>query len=794
VLAPLSWIRDFTPVEAPLPDLVSALNQLGLEVEGVEQPGQEIARVIAARVLNVERHPDADKLTVVDIETGSGQTRVVCGAPNVVADMVVPYAPPGASLPGGITLEKRKIRGVVSEGMLLSQRELGLGDDHEGILGLDSSTELGRNITDVLGLDDVVFDLAITPNRPDAMSVVGVARELAAHFGLPLAVPEPNVATSGAPTRELASLVVEAPDRCPRYVARVASVTMGSSPEWMARRLVLAGMRPISNVVDVTNYVLLERGQPLHAFDRSRLAGPGIVVRLAEAGERMTTLDGVERELSPADLLICDARRGPQAIAGIMGGRTGEVSETTSEVLLESAFFEPTGIGKTSRRLGLRSESSARFERGTDPEGVLTGADRACELFAEVAAAEIAPDPLDEYPTPYERPHITLRTDRVNAILGTDLEPARVKDVLQPLAIETEGEGETFTAITPSFRPDLTREIDLVEEVARRIGFDAIRRTVARAPDAGGLTTRQRERRQIADALLGAGCNEAMTISLVAPDDLARFGLTEAVEVANPLRAEESVLRMALVPSVLNAVAYNASHGQADVALFELGTVFLPPGEDAPLPVEREHLGAVLAGSVRRRPVEEDRPVDVYDAVDAVRAVIDELALADFQIVAGDVPGYAPGQTAQLLVDGDVVGQVGAIDPAIARSLRLDGPVAAFEINAGALYTGTRRERKFHAVSTFPPSSIDLAFVLADAVPSGAVEATLRRAAGDLLEEVRLFDVFRSDALEAEGRKSLAFTLRLRALDRTLTDAEVGDLRQQAIDAVTSEHGAELRG
>jgi len=794
VRAPLSWIRDFTPVEAPLPDVVSALNQLGLEVEGVEQPGEEIARVISARVLHVETHPDADKLVLVDVDTGSGQTRVVCGAPNVVPDMVVPYAPPGATLPDGIALEKRKIRGVISDGMLLSQRELGLGDDHEGILGLDPTTELGRAVTEVLGLDDVVFDLAITPNRPDAMSVVGVARELAAHFGLPLSVPEPTVATSGAPTSELASLVIEAPDRCPRYVARVSTVTTGPSPEWMARRLVLAGMRPISNVVDVTNYVLLERGQPLHAFDRSRLAGPGIVVRRAEAGERMTTLDGVERALSDADLLICDADRVPQAIAGIMGGRTGEVSDSTSDVLLESAYFEPTGIGKTSRRLGLRSESSSRFERGTDPEGVLTGADRACELFAQVAAATVAPAPLDEYPRPHQRPQLTVRTARVNAILGTDLEPARVREVLQPLAVETDGEGDTFTAVPPSFRPDLTREIDLVEEVARRIGFDAIGRTVARAPAAGGLTARQRERRLIADALIGAGCNEAMTISLVAPDDQAKFGFRGMVEVSNPLRAEESVLRMALVPSLLNAVAFNASHGQADTALFEMGTVFLAPGEAAPLPVEREHVGCAMAGFVRRRPVEGDRPFDVYDAVDRVRAIAEELALADFQLAAGTVAGYAPGRTAQIVVDGNAIGQLGEVDPVIVSALRLAGPVVAFEVDADALYNGTRRERRFREVSTFPPSSVDLAFVMADTVPAAAIEATLIAAVGDVLEEVRLFDVFRTDALDAEGRKSLAFTLRFRAPDRTLTDSDVQGLRQRAIDAVTAAHGAELRG
>jgi phenylalanyl-tRNA synthetase beta chain len=791
---PLSWLRDFTPVDASVDEMVRALNQLGLEVDGVETPGEGVDGVLVARVLAVAKHPNADKLSLVDVDTGDGETRVVCGAPNVVVGMVVPYAPVGVRLPGGLTLERREIRGQVSEGMILSARELGLGDDHDGILGLDPDASVGADVRQVLGLDDVVFDLAITPNRPDAMSIVGVARELAAHFDQPFTVLEPSVSTSGPPTGELASLVVEAPERCPRYVARVASVKLGPSPAWLARRLVLAGMRPISNVVDVTNYVLVERGQPLHAFDRSRLGGPGIVVRLAEAGERMTTLDGVERVLTAADLLICDGERAPQAIAGIMGGRTAEVSGSTTEVLLESAYFEPTGVGKTSRRLGLRSESSARFERGTDPDGVLAGADRACELFAEVAGATVAPEALDEYPQPFVRPRIEVRTERVNAVLGTDLSPAKVRDVLRPLEIDIEGKGKTFRAVPPSFRPDLEREIDLVEEVARRIGFDAIGRTIPRSGEAGGLTRRQHDRRLVADALVGLGVMEAMTISLVAPDDQARFGLTGAIEVTNPLRAEESVLRMALVPSLLLAAAFNAAHGQTDVALFELGAVFGPPAAGEVLPDEREHVAAVLAGTVRRRPVEDDRPVDVYDAVDLVRGLEQALELADLRVVAGDGPGYEPGRCAAVHLDGAVIGQVGEVATEVLRAVRLRGPVVAFELDAGALYAGTRREARFREVSTFPPSAVDLAFVVAEAVPAAAVATTLQAAVGDLLEEVRLFDTFRSDALNAEGRKSLAFGLRFRAPDRTLTDAEVGELRREAIDAVIRDHDAELRG
>jgi len=805
MLVPLSWIRDFTPVDAPVPDLVSALNQLGLEVEGVEQPGAEITGVKVARVVGVEKHPDADKLQLVDIDTGSGETRVVCGAPNVVPGMVVPYAGSGATLPGGFVLERRKIRGVVSDGMLCSAKELGLGDDHSGILGLDQSTTLGADVRGVLGLDDVIFDLAITPNRPDAMCVTGVARELAAHFSLPFDLPEPNAPVASDVTSQI-SVVIDDDVRCPRYLGRVARVTLGPSPAWMAQRLVKAGMRPISNVVDVTNYVLLERNQPLHAFDLAKLGGRGIVVRTATAGETITTLDDVERELTPDDLLICDAARVPQAVAGIMGGSTSEVSDATTEILLESAYFERMGIALTSKRLKLRSESSARFERGIDPDAIARNAERAMELLVEVADAKVAPDAVDVYPRPVERERIILRASRVNAVLGTTLDAEDVWDALAPLGIELDspaedGDGDTVVAIVPTFRPDLDREIDLVEEVARRIGFDRIGRTL---PDTrgqvGALTPRQRERRLVADALVGVGLSEAITLSLVAPADLERAGapLDRLVRATNPLRAEESVLRTAVLPGLLRALAGNRNQGLADAALFEMGRVFLSPAgnravDAGPLPDEPEHVAIAWSGGVRRRPVENDRPVDVYDAVDAVRAVLDALGVADVVLEPVTNTGFRPGRAARVLVSGVEAGTVGEIAPAVLDALNLEAPVVAAELELDVLLDAPRRNRTFRAPSRFPASLLDLAFVVDESVAAASIEATLRAELGDVLEAVRCFDVFRADSLGA-GRRSLAFTLRLRAPDRTLTDTEAGELRARAVAAVEQAHGAELRG
>ncbi len=797
--APLSWLRDFAPIEGSTADLADVLNRIGLIVEGISEPGREVGGVVTVLVGAVEKHPNADRLVLVDIDTGSGAARVVCGASNFTPGDVVPWAAPGARLPGGFEISQRRIRGEVSDGMLCSARELGISEDHEGILILPPETSLGTDIREALGLDDVIFDLEITPNRPDAMSVAGVARDLAAALGVPFTLDTSVPDETGPAVGDLATLVVEAPDRCPRYVARAGRVGIGPAPQWMAQRLVKAGLRPISNVVDVTNYVLLERGQPLHAFDLGLLGGRGIVVRLAGEGERITTLDGVERVLARDDLLICDAGRVPQAVAGVMGGGGSEVSDATREVLLESAYFTPEGILRTSKRLGLRTESSARFERGVDPNGVGAAADRAWDLFAQVAEGQAAAGVLDAYPQPVEPARIRLRTARVNDILGTDLDTGQVRGYLEPLGLAVVPEAvaldEQLDFVIPTFRPDLEREIDLVEEVARHHGYNNITRTLPRRAQPGaGLTAFQLDRRLVREALLGAGLDEATTFSLLSHADLTAAGFpAEGIELENPLRAEESLLRPALLPGLLRAVAFNAGHGQADVSLFEVGHVFLPPPPDQTLPDEREKLAGVLAGSVRRLPHEADRPVDGHDAVGVLDVVAGVLELEGWRLAPGDGPGFAPGRAAAVMIGDDVCGLVGEVDPEVLSRLGVSGTVAAFEIDLSTVLGAPRKERRFVAPSRFPSSSVDLAFVVAEDLPAGTAEATLRQAAGEWCEEVRLFDVFRSGAL-GEGRKSLAFAIRFRAPDRTLTDADVGAVRGRCIQAMAAAHGATLRG
>ncbi len=717
-----------------------------------------------ARILEVRPHPNADKLRLCDIEFGAGTTTVVCGAPNVVDGMVVAYAPSGATLPGGFTLERRKIRGEVSDGMLCSARELGLGEDHDGILPLDGDSELGADVRDVLGLHEVVFDLSVTPNRSDAMSVVGVARDLAAHFGLPLTVPEPSVDVSG--DADEITVVVEASDRAPRFTARRVGVTMGPSPEWMQRRLTLAGMRPISNVVDVTNYVMLERGQPSHAFDLDRLRGPGLVVRVAEAGESLTTLDGVERKLLPSDLLICDAERRPQAIAGIMGGAEAEVHDGTTGIVLEVACFASMGISMTSKRLGLRSEASARFERGVDPNGVLRSSDRVVELLTEVAGAPIGPPAIDEYPTVVERERIRVRPARVAAVLGLDLDGTQVRGSLAPLGIEVEetpDDPDVFlVAVAPTFRPDLVREIDIVEEVGRRIGLDSIPRTLPHTTEqGGGLTPRQRARRLVADVMVGLGHSEAMTLPLIAETDLTRLGLgiERVVRATNALRAEEPVLRPAILPGLLKSVASNAARGIGDVALFELGHVFAAPPKGQLLPDERDHLAFVAGGVVRRGPVEPDRA--------GRRVRRDRRARRDrrgAQARSRRDPRRGPPRLPR---------RAGRHDPGRRRwrpapwasSRPRCWPHSARRLRRSRSSSsstrcspGPRRDLAFTPLSHYPAATMDLAFVLDESIPAATVLATIRRAGGDLLEDAR--GVRRVPLRGARGRAGTAWRSR----------------------------------
>ena len=806
---PLSWLRDFAPFGSDVVDLAASLSGLGLVVEGVERVGEGLDGVIVARVLATQVHPDADKVQLVEVDTGAGDgapRQIVCGAFNFGAGDLVPLATIGARLPNGMEIARRKVRGQWSEGMLCSASELGLADDHSGIMVIEAEgAEPGTPLAAALGIGpDAVFDLDITPNRPDALSVAGVARDLAAHYGLAFAVPEPPALTAdtgGSP----ATIVVESTDLSARFTGVVIrGITVGPSPAWLAGRLTMAGLRPISNVVDVSNYVMLELGQPNHAYDLDRLPGRGLLVRRGRLGEAIVTLDEVERRVGPDDCLICDAEGTPVGVGGIMGGASSEISERTTTVLLETAWFRPEAIARTSKRLGLRSEASVRFERGVDPEGVGRAAARFVELLTAMAGAEVvggivdATD-ADQLPGPVTVP---VRTARVNAILGTDLSPDQVRGYLEPIGFAaappagdgTAGNG-TFDVTVPTWRPDSEREIDVIEEVARHHGYSRIPRTRPPVVTVGHLDGYQRDRRLVADILVGAGLSEAWATSFLDAGDLARAGLPpEAIEVENPLAAEESILRPSLLPGLLKALVTNANHRRPDVALFEIGHVFLPPAGGDRLPDEPEHLAVVLAGR------------DATEAVRTWRVLADGLRLDEVRLQAAARPGLHPSRTADLVAGPDgpgpdgpgpdemVVGTVGEVDPGVLAAHQLDGPVGWIQVDLGlVLRTAPRRPSTYRPISRFPSADIDLAFVVDDAVPAGEVERTLRTAAAALLERVELFDVYRGEGLSGGGR-SLAYHLRFSALDHTLTEDELAGLRRRCIDAVESGCGGRLRG
>lgn len=784
---PLSWLRDFAPIENPPEEVAATLDRLGLVVEGVEHVGADLDGVVVARVDRIDAIPGADKIRAVTVDVAGEPVDVVCGAWNFAEGDLVPLATVGTVLPGwDVPIARRKMRGVTSNGMLCSPQELGLAEDHSGILVLPAGLSTGTPLKQALGLEaDVVFDLDITPNRPDAMSIIGVARDLAAGLGLPFAIPDVATAESGAPASDLATVVNEAPELCPTFLARVVAVPAGlTTPEHVARRLTLAGMRPIHPVVDASNYVMLETGQPSHPYDLDRLAGRGLRVRAARPGETLITLDGVERTLGTGpfpDCVICDAEDRPVGIAGVMGGEGTGISESTASVLLEVAYFTPMAVARTSKRLGLRTEASARFERGCDPEGVRRAADRICALLP---GAVVAPGWLGAANPPPPR-RLTLRTERVNRLLGVSLPGGRIRALLEPIGFAASGGPESFEVEVPGWRPDVTAEVDLVEEVGRHHGYESIARTVPTTAQVGGLSPYQAERRLLRHVLAGAGLTEVWTPSLLGALDHAEIGVAGGqVELINPMTAEEAALRRTTLVGVLRALRFNASHRNTGLRVFEVGRVFDPPPAGSALPAEREVVSAALAG-------------DGDDAASAVRlwrTIISTLRLADADLSPADGPGLHPGRTAAAVVGGRPVGLVGEVDPDVVAAFDLTGRIGWLELDLGVLLDSARLPEAARPVSVFPSSDFDLAFVVDDAVAAGAVAATLRRAAGDLLEDLALFDVYRDTAHMGEGRRSLAFRLRVGAHDRTLTDPEIADVRRRAIEAVVSEHGAALRG
>ena len=706
--APLSWLRDYAPLDAPAPELAERLSNLGLVVEGVEEIGQGLGDVVVARVLDVRNHPNAERIRLVDVDTGDGETQIVCGAWNFQVGDLVPLAPVGAVLPGGFQISRRKMRGEWSNGMLCSADELQLPSPEgpDGLLVLPAGLAApGVPLVEALELErDVVFDLDISANRPDALCMAGVARDLAAALGEPWSMP-PN-ATDGAPVAPAveaalgtATVVVEAGDLCPRFTATILEgVPNGPSPVKMARRLTLAGMRPISAVVDVSNYVMLDLGQPNHAYDLDQLAGGGLLIRRGRPDERLVTLDEVERTLGPDDCLICDAAGTPVGVGGIMGGSRAEIGPGTRRVLLEAAWFLPMAVARTGARLGLHSEARVRFERGVDPEIAGAAVDRFVALLSTVPAGESGTGPgvsvrrgptvdvrSPSLPAPVSVP---VRTARVNAIIGSDLDDASVAELLEPIGFSVHSDGPgTATVHIPSWRLDCEREIDVIEEVARTWGYGRVVRTIPPgAPGgSGGLTDRQRQVRRLREILAGAGYDEAWTTTFLAPGDLERAGLDPAaVEVENPLDQSESILRTELLPGLLKAVKFNVDRQAEDVALFEMGHVFARPASPAITPDETERLAVIVApggagtgggtngGGRDGGGRDGGGSVAAAAAAQTWRYLADALRLAETKVTVAPVAGLHPGRAALITGgDGRPLGAVGEVDPEVVEAYGL---------------------------------------------------------------------------------------------------------------------------
>ncbi len=809
----LKWLSELLGDLPAAEDVARRLTAVGLEVEAIERLGKGLEGVVAARIVASEKHPNAEKLSVTRVEAGRGEPlQIVCGAKNFQVGDVVPLATVGAVLPGGVKIEKAKLRGVESSGMLCSARELGIAEDASGLLLLPREVAPGAPIAAALGLDDVLLEVNVTPNRPDALSHLGLARELAALLGRAVRPPAAKLAEAGAPAGEAVKVVIESPDKCARYAARVVEgVKIGPSPLWLARRLESLGIRSISNVVDATNLVLLELGHPLHAFDLEKVAGREIVVRTARAGEHLTTLDGKDRALDPDDLLIADRDRG-SALAGVMGGGDSEISAGTTRVLLESAWFQPSTVRRTSRRHALKTEASYRFERGADPGMVIPALDRCAALIAELAGGKVRPGIVDAHPRPVRAPEVRLRWHRPAEVLGMDVSRAETEQILRGLGFEPRGaDGEGATWAVPSWRVDVSIEEDLVEELVRTKGYDAIPETLP--PNAVDTPTEPDEARavgRIRAALEAAGFSEAVNFSFVATRELEPFGHAVVtgdgegralgVALKNPISADLAVMRTKLVPSLLKNAALNRRQRVDDVRLYELARTYRPAPDPEKQPSsESLQIAGVLLG--RRHPVGwavGGDPLDFYDAKAAVEGVLEALGIRGASWRAPGDGWLHPRQSAALVLPAssrggvdEVLGDVGELHPKVAAAFELPRGVYAFELHLDALLRAARLVPQYRRIPHLPAVLRDLAVVVEEGVTAASVEAVVREE--PLVEDVTLFDVYRGAPLAA-GKKNLALAIRYRAPERTLTDADADAAHKRILERLAKRVGAELRG
>jgi len=789
----IRWLQKYADLDLPTPQLLDGLTMAGLPVESYLDVGLMSGRIVVGEIVEVLPHSSSKKLHVCRVRASSDPKaeplRIVCGAPGMKGGDKVPVALPGAVLQGGRAIERTEVRGEVSEGMLCSGLELGWNNDASCLLLLDSALALGEPL-------DGLVEVGVTPNRPDCLSLLGIARDLGAYFRRQVHPPKFRCTETTERTDNLIKIAVEDKEGCPRYTARmVRNVKVGPSPAWLARAVESAGLRPINNVVDVTNYVLMELGHPLHAFDFDKIVGHEVIIRRARQGEKLSTLDGIERQLTTEDLLITDPSR-PIALAGVMGGENSEISDSTVNVLLESAYFDPIRIRKTRRRLDLQTDASFRFERGTDRENIHLALNRAAQLIREVASGELTRGFVDVVGARAKPQTITLRLERANDILGTHLDGSEIADILVQIKCEiTRSDHHQLVVVPPSHRVDLLRAIDLIEEIGRLHGYDKIEATIPYVPARPTpLNPAQEVAERVAEVLLGEGLSEVVTYSFTDRESIekSRQPAEGVVELLKPLSRQQSVLRTSLVTSTLGAIAFNHTRGNMDLAMFEVAKSYHWQGGTSDPYLERNYAVAALAGCRPRHWSEPAAAWDFFDIKGIAERTLERLGIVPEYIERARRPDFHPGRSAVFTKEGRGLCVFGQMHPEVAEAFDIRGDVFLAEFDLDALTPHLGLRRSYRELTQFPAVKRDLAVVVNLDVPAGETELTIRTACGDLLESLLLFDVYEGERIPA-GKRSLAYSLTLRAPNRTLTEDEVNTLIEHLLATLAKRHGAQLR-
>jgi phenylalanyl-tRNA synthetase beta chain len=797
----LNWLKEHVDIELSPEDLGHLLTMAGLEVEGLEVVGQNLDDILVARILAVSPHPNADRLSLCRVDTGTEIISVVCGAPNASEGVLAPLILPGGKLPDGTKMKESRIRGEVSKGMLLAEDEMGLTDDHAGIMILPEGSPPGTSLSSLLSFPDWVFDVSITPNRPDCASVLGIAREIAANTGKPLKNFEYGGDAKGPAIDGLTNISVQDPEGCPRYAAAVVQdVSLKPAPFWMRYRLFQSGVRSISNLVDVSNYVMLEMGQPLHVFDYDRLSENRIEVRRAKKGETFTTLDGMKRDLDPETLLICDGQK-PVALAGIMGGLNSEIHDQTRNILVESAFFDPITIRRGSKRLGLSTEASYRFERGADVGGVISALNRALYFISLLAGGVTAKGIIDNYSSPFTAPRISFRPEKANAILGTAISKNAMKGFFDALEMGVEDDRDLLHVIPPTFRVDIKREVDLVEEVARLHGFDNIPVISPRITPSEGSESTDLLLRDKARAMMTAfGFSEIITYSFVSPDSVnALVGETPGplnafTRIMNPLTVDQSVLRTSLIPGLMETVRYNVLHEMGGLKLFEWGKVFFDR-ENEVQPLEKICLAGVMVGMHAEKSwYNEERAVDFYDIKGILAALLKGIGLEGFRFKQEkDLPGYDKAVSSAIYGEDTRLGQVGFAAPEVIEAYELKmNAVCLFEIDVAALLAALPEKRTFVPFGRFPAVHRDLSLVLDRGIECDTITDIIREEGGHLLESVHVFDLYEGERIHS-SEKAISFKISFRSDRGTLDGEEINRLYEAIVGKIGQKTGGKLR-